>query len=394
MSQKIIVIGGGIAGLAAAEAAKKQDPDSELILFSAEEDLPYYRLRVAEVLRDQEQEDKLFLHPADWYEEKGIQTVLGETLQEIKMEDKEVVFDSGRRENYDKLILTTGSRSRFIDFAGANRPQVFTLWTLEDARKFSEAIASQGLQSCAIVGGGVLGMETAWQLEQRGLKISLLERGEKLMSRQLSDASAEVVQNYIESLGIDVYTDADTAEILGEAENGKVTGLLLKDGRQIDCDAVLLAVGVLANTEAAEDAGLEIGRRIKVDTHMQSSEADIFAAGDVVEVDDGYWFGLWSISMAEGKVAGDNAAGGQSTFKKVIPAYMVNTLGTRIVSQGDFPSEEEEAVRVEKVSGGADDPYAYKECYYRNDELVGFQLIGTPAKKEMVKLQGELKHEG
>ncbi|MDO5016728.1 MAG: FAD-dependent oxidoreductase [Eubacteriales bacterium] len=393
MSQRIIVVGGGIAGLAAAEAAKKQDPNSNLTLFSAEKDLPYYRLRVAEVLRDQEQEDKLFLHPASWYEEKGIKTVLGETLKEIKPESKEVVFTSGRTESYDKLILTTGSRSRYIDFVGANRPQVFTLWTLEDAREFSEAIAQQGLKSCAIVGGGVLGMEAAWQLKQRGLKISLLERGEKLMSRQLSDASAEVISNYISSLGIDVYTDADTAEILGERENSAVTGILLKDGRKIDCDAVLLSIGVLANIQAAEDAGLKLGHRIKVDTHMQSSQPDIFAAGDVVEVDDGYWFGLWSISMAEGKVAGNNAAGGQNEFEMVVPPYMVNTLGTRIVSQGHFPPEDEEGVRIEKISGGQDDPYSYKECYYKNDHLVGFQLIGTPAKKEMVKLQEQLKAE-
>lgn len=388
MTQKIIIIGGGIAGLAAAEAAKKQDAESQVILISQENDLPYYRLRAAEVLHKPEQAEKLYLHDQAWYEDKGIEVRLGTSVEEINTDEKLVILDSGQREAYDKLIITTGSKSREPSMPGDQRPNVFTLWTMDDARDFTNAIETTPIKSCAIVGGGVLGMEAAWQLHQRGVQVSILERGSYLMERQLSNQASEVLEAYIESLGMKVYTDADTTKILGEGEDGKVTGLMLADGRQIDCDAILFSIGVLANTELAEASGLEIGRRIKTDTHMLSSQPDIYAAGDVVEVDDGYWFGLWIVSMNQGKVAGTNAAGGDVEFEKTIHPYVVNTMKTRIISQGEFPTEEEGGQR--KVTTDPEDPYSYKETYYKDGKLVGFMLIGDAA-KEMIALQGELK---
>ena len=167
-----------------------------------------------------------------------------------------------------------------------------------------------------------------------------------------------------------------------------MSSLLLSDGRIVPCDAALFSIGVLANTEIAKAAGLKIGHRIKVNDMMESSEADIYAAGDSCEVDDDYWFGLWLISMKQGRVAGTNAAGGHATFIKETPPYMVNTMKTRIISQGFLPDEAGDNIRFEDKKDAEN--YSYERLVYRDDDLVGFVLIGNAAKK-IISLQKELK---
>lgn len=385
--KKIIIIGSGAAGVSAAEAARKMDQTAEITIYSTDPDLPFYRLRVAEVLRDPEMAEKLYLHPADWYEEREIRLVADTSVTEVDPEGKTVKLADGQEINWDRLIITTGSKSFVLPLKGFERENCFTLWSLQDAKTISRAIAKKGLKSGAIIGGGLLGLEAAWQLHQAGIKVKILEFAPILLQRQLDKRASELVQKHIEALGIEVYTSADSREVLGEGELGPVSAIVLKDDRQIDCDFVLMSVGVQANTDIAAQAGLEIGRRIKVDAKMKTTAADIFAAGDVCEVDDGYWFGLWAISLAQGKVAGANAVAGNDSFKKEIPPYIVNTMNTRIISQGDLPAEEGDGYRFEITE--EPEKFSYRKLIYKDGKLRGFILLGEYA-KEMVALQKQL----
>lgn len=385
-SRRILIVGSGIAGVSAAEAARKADAEAKITLVGSEADLPVYRLRVAEVLKDPANAEKLVLHPLSWYKDLKIDLKLDQAMQAIDPDKKEVTFEKGETLAYDKLILTAGSRSFVPPIPGGDKGAVYTLWTMKSAKDYSRDIREKALKTVAIVGGGLLGMEAAWQLQQAGVKVKILERSPQLLQRQLDSDCSELLRRYVESLGIEVIVDADTASI-EHGKDGKVSEIVLKDGRRVSCDAVQLAVGVRANSEAAEAAGLEIGRRVKVNSAMESSVKDIYAAGDLCEVDDGYWFGLWSISMQQGKVAGTNAAGGQAEFTKITPPYVVNTMKTRIVSQGEHPAEEGDGIRFEITVD--EDAYSYKKLVYKGDKLVGFILLGDAA-KEMSALQGKL----
>lgn len=386
--KKIVIIGSGAAGIAAAEEARKNDSEADIAVYSADPDLPFYRLRVAEVLRDPDAAEKLYLHPAEWYEERKIKLVSNKKVKKIDYYAKEVELDDSEIIAWDQLIVTTGSKSFVLPLKGFERENCFTLWSLQDAKKLSGAIREKNLKTCAIIGGGLLGLEAAWQMHQAGVHVKILEFAPILLQRQLDPRASDLVQKHIESLGIEIVTGADSAEVVGEGETGPVRGIILKDGRRIDCDCVLMSVGVMANTDLAADAGLEIGRRIKVDQRMNTSFPGIYAAGDVCEVDDGYWFGLWSISMAQGKVAGANAAGADKVFTKDTPPYIVNTMNTRIVSQGDLPQKEGGGYNFEI----SEDPqhYSYKKLVYKDNKLAGFILLGDYA-KEMVTLQKQLK---
>ncbi len=383
-----MIIGSGAAGVAAAEEARKNDTEAEIVIYSADPDLPFYRLRVAEVLRDPVAAEKLYLHPAEWYEERNIKLVPGAHVDKIDYEGKTITLENKEVVAWDRLIVTTGSRSFVLPLKGFERENCFTLWSLQDAKELSQSIREKNLKTCAIIGGGLLGLEAAWQIHQAGVQVKILEFAPILLQRQLDSRSSDLLQKYIESLGIKVITSADSAEVIGEGETGPVQGIILKDGRQINCDCVLMSVGVMANTELAADAGLEVGRRIKVDERMQTSFPGIYAAGDVCEVNDGFWFGLWAISMAQGKVAGANAAEADKVFVKETPPYIVNTMNTRIVSQGVIPQEEGEGFTF----AISEDPenYSYKKLVYKDDKLTGFILLGDYA-KEMVTLQKQLK---
>lgn len=388
MTNKILIIGSGIAALSAAEAARKQDAEAEITLITQESQLPYYRLRVGEVLANPQNEEKLYIHDKAWYEERNIKFIFGCKVKNIDCSKHELICSNEEKYQFDKCIIASGSKSRVIpQIKGFDRENVYSLWTMDDAKKFSADIASKNLKHCAIIGGGVLGMEAAWYLHKRGLKVSMIERQNHMMENQLNAEASSLLENHIKSLGIDIYCAADSKEILGEGSDGPVNGLLLADGQIIDCDAVLFSVGVIANTELAEGE-VEIGRRIKVDNKMQSSAQDIYAAGDVCEVgEDGFWFGVWAMAMEQGKIAGSNAAGGSEEFSMHVPPYMVNSLGTRIVSQGDLGRSNPEDYRFEDTKDEA--KHSYKRLVYKDDNLVGFILLGDAA-KDMLKLQKEL----
>lgn len=389
MNQKIIVVGSGIAALSAAEAARAQDKSATVVMLSRENVLPYYRLRVAEVLKDSAAEKNLYLHDQAYYDDLKIEVRLNTEVSSVDRDSKTVKLAAGESINYDKLIVAAGSRSRLPGLVGEESDRVFTLWTMADAKAFSEAIEAKNIRSCVIIGSGVLGLEAAWQLHQRGVKVSLLEFAPHILARQLTPAASELLTAYIESLGMKVYTGADTEVLASSTDSQTAVEVRLKDGRVVASDAVLLSVGVLANTEMAVAADLPVNRRIVVDSRMQTADPDVYAAGDVCEVDkEGYWFGLWSVSMQQGKVAGANAAGGDQTFNKIIPPYIVNTMKTRIVSQGTFPEADEAGVRHEEEVDR--ETYSYRKLYFKDDQLVGFNLIGEAA-KEMAALQKELQ---
>lgn len=381
MSKKnILVIGGGVAAADAAAAARKADPDCQITVLSSEGELPIFRTRVAEVLRDKQMADKLFIHPASWYEERAIDFRLHSTAESIDPKKKTVRLDSGEEFPYDRLILANGSSSFVPPVEGFSPDFAYTLWNLKDAVRLSDAIDEKPIRRIAIIGGGLLGLEAAWQLRQRGLEVVMLERGSGLLTRQLDTRASEILKAAIEKEDVEVVLDADTKSFETKKDAPYHVTLHLADGRTVEADAVLFAVGVRANTPLAESAGLEIGRRIKVNEKMESSEEAIYAAGDVCEVNpDGYWFGLFPISREQGSVAGNQAAGGSEVFEKRIPPYQASAMGTRIVSQGKHPDKEEDGLRFEIEEDPASN--SYKKLVFKGDQLVGYILLGEAVRE-------------
>jgi nitrite reductase (NADH) large subunit len=382
MSKKIIVIGGSIAGVSAAEAARKQDPEAQIIIFSHDSYMPYYRLRICEILNTPELATKLYLHAPAWYEERRIEIRLNHNVVGLDPVKRRIQLDNGQSETYDSLVIASGSQSFIPPIHGIGRPGVYSLWTLDDAIKVAEILPKS--KHAVVIGGGLLGLEAAYFARKQGLQVTIIERANRLLANQLDEAGSAVFLDRVKALDIDVKLSSEMKHIHGVTAklDTPVSHVYLTDGRIIETDLVLVCIGVRANIGFLDGSGIAVQRRIVADTRMETSAPDVYAAGDAAEP-EGYWFGLWSVSKAQGMVAGTNAAGGDTSFEKVVPPYVINTMETKIVVQGDKGIVGEARYDLDALLN--EENGTYKKLIYRDGIFSGFILIGDTS--DFTKLQ-------
>jgi len=368
--QKIVIIGSGIAGLSAAESARKTDPDAGIMILSENPHLPYQRPRLPGVIMDPESVDKIVLHKESWYEDQNIDLRRGLAVKHVDPDRQEVELEDGSKIHYDKLILATGSRSFMPPMKGGDLEGVFTLWTLDNALAISDYIKTA--ETGVVIGGGLLGLEAAYALKQRGLDTSILERSGALLARQLDERSSAMFQEQVERVGVKVVKNAVTKEILAGPSTGRVASVLLEDGGQVPADIVIVSTGVRARLEVMEGTDIAIDRCFVVNNKMETNIPNIYAAGDNA-IMEGLWYGLWPVSMREGKVAGANAAGGDEICVIPTPPYLVNTMETRIASAGDIaPTDPEVSSQIHFD----ETQLTYDRRNFLGDKLVGYVLLG------------------
>ena len=368
--QTIVIVGGGIAGLSAAEAARKTDPDASIIILSENSHLPYHRPRLPGVIMDPESVEKIRLHEESWYQELRLDLRLNTTVSHVNPETREVELADGGILSYDKLVLATGSRSYLPPIKGNDLEGVFTLWSLDDALAISDYIESA--KTGLVIGGGLLGLEAAYALKQRGLDTSILERGQALLARQLDERSSARFQVQVERGGGKVVNNAETKEILPNPQTGRAGSVLLEDGNELPADLIIVATGVRARLEVMDQVDVFVDRCFVVNKKMETNLPHIYAAGDNA-VMEGQWYGLWPVAMREGKVAGTNAAGGDATCVIPTPPYLVNTMETRIASAGDIaPTDPEVSSQIHFD----ETQLTYDRRNFLGDKLVGYILLG------------------
>lgn len=361
--KKIVIIGGGVAGLSAAQAARETDAQAEIHLVCGEGRLPYYRPRICERFTGLP-EEKLAVHDADWYAARRINTVFARATT-VNRETRQVRLNSGESLPYDALVIATGARGNIPEARGNDRQNVFALRTLADIDRLAAYTGP-----VVIVGDGLLGLEAAWHLSRSGRAVTIIGRNDRLLSRQLDKEGSVFFLRLVEEAGVHV------------ALNGELTLIdeqraVLADGRAFEAAAVVFAAGIKSVTNLAAPLGLEVGRAIRVDERMQCSQAGVYAAGDCAEL-AGHTAGLWTVSNAQGAVAGANAAGGDRIYQPEAPSYLMNAMGTQIWSYGAIDSEEAEGRRL--LSAGR-----FGKLFFRASRLVGAELIGTSGALSRVK---------
>ncbi|NLB55627.1 MAG: FAD-dependent oxidoreductase [Lentisphaerae bacterium] len=370
----VVVLGGGIAGISAAESARKHMPDIKITLVTAEMQLPYYRINLTRYLAGEIEASSLPLHPEDWYKSRQIDFISGVEAKRIDLEQSEVVLENGTRISYDKLILALGAHPYVPSFPGTQFDGVTTLRNREDTDCILSAV-SEGA-SCVIVGSGILGLETAGGIARRGGKVTLLEQSEYLMPRQLNRAAAGLLLNRLNDIGIDCHLNAKVSELIG---NGHVTGVRLKSGELLPADLVVIATGVRSNTKLAVDAGLKVNHGVLVDDFLYTSNPDILAAGDVAE-HRGLLYGTWSAAQSQGIIAGMNAGGAQAEFGGIPRAHTLKVLGLNLVSIGVFePLDDTYRIVAEEKDG-------FYSCFvFKDNKIAGSILLGNSKSVSFVK---------
>ncbi len=278
-SSTFAIVGGGLAGAKAAEALRDKDFDGHVVLFAAEEHLPYERPPLSkEFLLGKKQLGDFTTATSAWYRDHHVELQLGTEVSAVDPGAHTVSLPDGDTVSYDKLLLATGSTPRRPPIPGADADGVHYLRTIDDAQTLN-SLLTEGA-SLAIVGAGWIGLEVAAGARERGASVTVVETAEVPLMAALGREAGEVFAAMHRDHGVDLRLSTTVDEIT--TSSGRATGLKLGDGSTIDADAVLVAVGAAANIGLAEQAGLATGNGgVLVDASLRTSDPDIFAVGDI-----------------------------------------------------------------------------------------------------------------
>ncbi|HIJ16498.1 MAG TPA: NAD(P)/FAD-dependent oxidoreductase [Thermoplasmata archaeon] len=383
---RIVVVGNNVAGTTAAKALRDADTDAEIAIYS-DEPTPYYaRPKLIDLISGVVKEDEMLFFPREWYEKNRIKLYLGSKVERIDPKAKTINV-SGTSEGYDRLVLANGASSFLPPLKGLPKENVFTLRTLDDAKRIMAT--ARTAKEVVIIGGGLLGLETARALVSgfKGLRITVLEYAEHLLMRQLDHEGATILQRWIENGGTKVLTKSETEEVLGGA---KVSGVKLKDGRTIPADLIIISAGARPNLELAKDAGLKINRGIVVDGSLRTSDPDIFALGDVAEFDGKTW-GIIPPALDQARVAAKKILGQDAPdYKGTVPSNTLKVMGLDLASIGAVRSEHETAESAfEEIRAMSADGSVYRKFVLKDGRMIGAILLGT--KKDVNKVSKLIK---
>ena len=371
--EHILIIGSGIAGVTAAAQARITSDTCRITLIEREHILPYYRINLTRYIAGDVIRDKLNIHPESWYAERDIQLVIGD-VQFIHRLAKQVLLNSSQLVHYDKLIIANGSHAFVPAFPGGSKQGVFVFRTMDDAEKI--IARSEKGKSCICIGGGILGIETASALCKGGVEVTIVGGSGHLLSRQLPERAGQLLKEHLEKQGVKVKCGVRVTEILGDRS---VSGIRLSSGEEVMADYIIISAGIRPTTYLARECGLSVNCGIVVNNSMQTSDANIYAAGDVAE-HEGRIYGLWRTSLSQGKVAGICAAGGCASFMEVTTSNVVKVIDVGIFSIGEVSAV---GVGYQAFECGDHDRYIYLLSH--DNYLVGAALYGD------VKLAGTLR---
>ncbi|MEN3746538.1 nitrite reductase large subunit NirB [Sphingomonas sp. HF-S3] len=370
--EHLVVIGNGMAGCRAVEELLARDAGRyRLTIFGAEPHVNYNRIMLSPVLAGEKTFDEIILNTHDWYRDNGIELIAGDAVVAIDRAGRRVTAASGRSVDYDRLLIATGSDPFIIPCPGHTLDGVISFRDMHDVDRMLAAADRGG--DAVVIGGGLLGLEAAHGLSLRGMKVTVLHLMQTLMERQLDEAAGWLLKTALETRGQTILTGADTAEILDDG-NGKVRGVLLKDGTVIPASIVVMAVGIRPNVRLAREAGLAVGRGIQVDDHMVTSDPAILAVGECVE-HDGNVYGLVAPLFDMCRSLADGLVERPSGYRGSVTSTKLKVAGLDVFSAGDFSGGDgAEDIVLRDASRGV-----YKRVVLRDDRVIGAVLYGDTA---------------
>lgn len=376
---RVVVIGNGIAGVTAADYVRRRHPACEIHLIGQEQHHLYNRMGIERLIYGRSAMQGLYLLPESWYEEHAITTWLNTRVSVIEREQKRVRLGTGETLPYDRLILATGSASTIPPIEGVRVPGAFVLREAADALAIRAYAQQAGVRHAVIAGAGLLGLEAAYALQRLGLRTTVLERSDSLLRRQLDARGAEYLRGYLEGLGLEILTQAETVALEGD---GRLERVRLRDGRTLPASIFLIAAGISPHTELARDAGLRVGRGVIVDDAMRTSDPLIFACGDVAEY-RGEIQGLWPTAVAQAKVAGLNAVASSRQFTGIVPVALLKVAGIDLISIGQIAVQtpDESEIVLEEIA-----EHRYRKLVIGPDgRIIGAILLGYPREVASVR---------
>jgi NAD(P)H-nitrite reductase large subunit len=363
-----LIVGAGPAGVNAAETLRSLDPDAGIRILGDEPGPPYSRMAIPYLLMGDIDESGTHLRERDdHFAALGIE-IARARVRRLEPSAHRLVLEDGGVQEYDRLLIATGSSAWRPPLPGIDGEHVSTCWTLADARAIQSRVSSGS--RVALIGAGFIGSIILEALAMRGVQLAVIEQGERMVPRMMGPNAAGLLKRWCESKGVTVHTGVRVDSI-------EPNGVMLGDGTHIGADLVITATGVRPNIDFLGGSGIEVEQGILIDRHFRTNVADIYAAGDVAQGLD-FCTGAHSVHAIQptaadhGHLAASNMSGHEAEYEGSMNMNVLDTLGLLSCSFGSWQG----------VEGGdqaelySPDDYRYLSLQFEGDRLIGANAVG------------------
>ncbi|MCL5876620.1 MAG: FAD-dependent oxidoreductase [Candidatus Bathyarchaeota archaeon] len=376
---KYVIVGASAAGIGAVEAIREIDTAGTITVISDEACPQYSRPMISDYVSGKADFNKMKCRDDEFWKQLKAEAITGKKATALNLTEKTVTLESGEKVPYEKLLLATGGKPFVPKMEGQEKDGVFTFTTITDAQRIAAKIDAIKAKSAVVIGAGLIGLSVTEALTKRGLKVTMVELQDKILSLLLDPQASEMVEGAVKAAGVNIVTGQSVQKIIGKHDNdAAVGGVILTKGDTVQCDLVIVAIGVIPRTELVAGAAIKINRGIIVDNTMQTNVPDVYASGDVAEAYD-FVLGqnrllpLWPLAMQEGHVAGHNMAGQKSTYEGGTNMSSLKYFGIPIVSIGLANPKDDPTVEVLVKSDF--ERKVYKKLVLRNNVIVGMTMV-------------------
>ena len=385
---RYIIVGGSAAAISAVETIRSVDQKSPIDLFSDEATPLFSRVLLPYYIAEELSKALLNFRSPDFFEVNNVTPHLGVRVREISAASKTIQTEDGHTYPFDRILIATGGKAIIPPIPGIDKQGVSTLKTMADAERIYNLSGTKAV----VIGAGSVGVEASISLTRRGMKVSLLEQLGHVLPTVFDEEAAIIIRKRIEDLGVEVITGEKALKFTG---NGHITGVIT-DTRELECNLVVVAVGIRPDVELAQKAGAEIGFSggVKVDSQMMTSLPDIYAAGDVAETydiarDTGFVNAIWPCAFEQGHIAGLNMAGQKTEYPG---SYRKNSIGNFIgipaISMGVTHADacttcgpEDELREIKRRT-----KETYRKLVLRNGRIIGAIFVGQTEKAGLISI--------
>lgn len=369
-SRQHLIAGNSTAAVGAVEAIRAVDKSASITIVAAETEHTYSRPLITYYMAGKVPEDKVYYRPMDWYDRYDVERVLGVGVDAVCTQSNTVRLSSGEEICYENLLLAAGGSPIKPNLSGIERPGVFFMNTMDDAR-----MAKGWLAHCSravVIGAGLTGLKTAEALVELGQEVTVVELADRVLLGSLDDTAAGMVRQIFVDRGVDVLTGVQVTSIEGSEDSNDVTAAVLSTGEWIACDTVFVTVGVRPRIELAAGTDVKTDRGILVDRHMRTNVPNVYAAGDIAQAWDPLTGGQRVVPILPnayigGRVAGLNMAGREADYNIGMSVNSVSFFGEPFMSAGFASQEEGDGFSVIRRLEGPD----YRKFVIREGRLVG-----------------------
>jgi nitrite reductase (NADH) large subunit len=367
---RLVVIGNGMAGIRTLEELLKLAPDMyDITVFGAEPHPNYNRILLSPVLAGEQTFDDIVLNSLDWYAENGIRLHLGKEVTRIDRVQRRVIAADGTEAEYDRLLLATGSLPIILPVPGKDLKGVIGYRDIQDTQTMIDTAKIK--KHAVVIGGGLLGLEAANGLKQRGMEVTVVHLAGWLLERQLDPVAGQLLERSLTDRGLKFRLNTSTTELLGN-ENGEVRAVKFSDGSEEPADLVVMAAGIRPNTQLAQAAGIHCTRGIVVSDTLQTYDPRVYAVGECAS-HRGIAYGLVAPLFEQAKICANHLASyGIGIYSGSVSSTKLKVTGIDLFSAGNFMGGDgSEEIVLSDPAGGV-----YKKLVIKDDKLIGACLYG------------------